>query len=44
MSSVVGAVSGTNQIVLISLNMHSIQQQNGCALNATRKTQTLKLM
>ena len=44
MSSVVDAVSGAIQIVLISLNLHSIQQQNGCALNATRKTQTLKLM
>ena len=44
MSSVVDAVSGTIQIVLISLNLHSIQQQNGCALNATRKTQTLKLL
>ena len=44
MSSVVDAASGTIQILLISLNLHSIQQQNGCALNATRKTQTLKLM
>ena len=37
MSSVVDAASGTIQILLISLNLHSIQQQNGCALNATRK-------
>ena len=40
MSSVVDAVSGTIQIVLISLNLHSIQEQHGCALNATKKTQT----